>query len=62
MYLRPINEANVTRDEPALDKIMRLQKTLGGAFNGVWSAWVRKAGLQQGSTWVNIKSDPRKNT
>eukprot|EP00959_Pyramimonas_sp_CCMP1952_P345280 7230850-Pyramimonas_sp.AAC.1 len=56
MYLRPINEANVP------DKIMRLQKTLGGAFNRVWSAWARKAGLKQGSAWVDIKSDPRNNT
>eukprot|EP00959_Pyramimonas_sp_CCMP1952_P396202 8301535-Pyramimonas_sp.AAC.1 len=34
----------------------------GGAFNGAWSAWARKAAYSQGGAWVNIKSDPRRNT
>eukprot|EP00959_Pyramimonas_sp_CCMP1952_P026317 552487-Pyramimonas_sp.AAC.1 len=39
MYVSSIDRAEVARDEPAPDKISRLQKTLGGAFNRVWSAW-----------------------
>eukprot|EP00959_Pyramimonas_sp_CCMP1952_P010189 212945-Pyramimonas_sp.AAC.1 len=39
-----------------------MQKTLGGAFNGAWSAWARKAAYSQGSAWANIKSNPRLNT
>eukprot|EP00959_Pyramimonas_sp_CCMP1952_P124804 2609199-Pyramimonas_sp.AAC.1 len=60
MYLRPIDEADVARDEPAPDKITRMQKALGGAFNGAWGAWVRKVALSQGSTY--IKSGPRLNS
>eukprot|EP00959_Pyramimonas_sp_CCMP1952_P444690 9311350-Pyramimonas_sp.AAC.1 len=60
MHLRSIDEADVTKDEPAPDKATRMQKALGGAFNGAWSAWVRKAACSQGSTW--IKSNPRLNT
>eukprot|EP00959_Pyramimonas_sp_CCMP1952_P079204 1655430-Pyramimonas_sp.AAC.1 len=62
MYSTPINEADTERDEPAPEKISRLQRTLGGAFNGVWNAWARKASSRHGGPWVNIKSDPKKNT
>eukprot|EP00959_Pyramimonas_sp_CCMP1952_P366610 7678117-Pyramimonas_sp.AAC.1 len=62
MYMNSIYEADIQRDEPAPDKVIRLQKTLGGAFNGVWTAWVRKAGSRQGLPWVRIHSDPKKNT
>eukprot|EP00959_Pyramimonas_sp_CCMP1952_P307395 6433987-Pyramimonas_sp.AAC.1 len=62
MYLKPIYEADSKVDEPAPDIIIRLQKTLGGAFNGAWTAWARKAGSRHGGPWVNIKSGPKKNT
>eukprot|EP00959_Pyramimonas_sp_CCMP1952_P360838 7557401-Pyramimonas_sp.AAC.1 len=62
MHLKPINEADTNKDEPAPEKIIGLQKTLGGAFNGIWTAWARKAGSRRGGPWVNIKSDPRRNS
>eukprot|EP00959_Pyramimonas_sp_CCMP1952_P401731 8417596-Pyramimonas_sp.AAC.1 len=51
MRLRPFGQADVTRDEPAPEKIARMQRMLGGAFNGAWSAWVRKAARKQGGSW-----------
>eukprot|EP00959_Pyramimonas_sp_CCMP1952_P042273 884071-Pyramimonas_sp.AAC.1 len=60
--MKPIYEADAKVDEPASDKIIRLQKTLGGAINGIWTAWARKAGSRHRSPWANINSDPEKNT
>eukprot|EP00959_Pyramimonas_sp_CCMP1952_P108468 2268053-Pyramimonas_sp.AAC.1 len=57
----PVGEADVTKDEPAQEKISRLQKTLGGAFNGVWVAWVRRAAVRQG-TVETVKNDPKLNS
>eukprot|EP00959_Pyramimonas_sp_CCMP1952_P149271 3123196-Pyramimonas_sp.AAC.1 len=62
MYLTSVGDADVTRGESAPEKIMRMQKMLGGAFNGAWSAWARKVAHKQGSACANIKSDPRRNT
>eukprot|EP00959_Pyramimonas_sp_CCMP1952_P175221 3661756-Pyramimonas_sp.AAC.1 len=41
---------------------MRLQRALGGAFNGAWVGWVRRAGSLQGLPWVDIHTDPGRNT
>eukprot|EP00959_Pyramimonas_sp_CCMP1952_P401434 8411577-Pyramimonas_sp.AAC.1 len=60
--MKPIYEADTKVGEPASDKIIRLQMALGGAFNGMWTAWVRGAVSRHGGPWVNIKSDPKKNT
>eukprot|EP00959_Pyramimonas_sp_CCMP1952_P402488 8434566-Pyramimonas_sp.AAC.1 len=60
VYLRSIDEADVARNEPAPDNLSRLHKAPGGAFNGVWSAWVKKAAFSQGGTY--IKSNPRLNS
>eukprot|EP00959_Pyramimonas_sp_CCMP1952_P041393 865617-Pyramimonas_sp.AAC.1 len=58
IYMCPVGEADVSRDEPAQDKISRLQKTLRGAFNGAWGAWVRRAAARQRS--YGAKLDPNK--
>eukprot|EP00959_Pyramimonas_sp_CCMP1952_P281006 5873871-Pyramimonas_sp.AAC.1 len=60
--MRSIDEADIQRDEPAQENVTRLQKALGGAFNGAWIGWVRRAGSLQGLPWVDIHSDPRRNT
>eukprot|EP00959_Pyramimonas_sp_CCMP1952_P211591 4428176-Pyramimonas_sp.AAC.1 len=62
MYVRSIYEADIQRDEPAPEKGIRLQKTLGGAFNGAWTARARRAGSLQGLPWVRIHSGPKRNT
>eukprot|EP00959_Pyramimonas_sp_CCMP1952_P163020 3407892-Pyramimonas_sp.AAC.1 len=49
MYMCPVDEADAAKDEPIQEKITRLQKTLGGAFRGVWVAWVRRAAVRQGT-------------
>eukprot|EP00959_Pyramimonas_sp_CCMP1952_P040085 837916-Pyramimonas_sp.AAC.1 len=53
--------ADADRDEPVQDKIIRMQKTLGGAFNGVWAAWVTRAALGQELSGSQ-KSNPKLNT
>eukprot|EP00959_Pyramimonas_sp_CCMP1952_P327125 6847881-Pyramimonas_sp.AAC.1 len=60
MYMCPVDQADVSKDEPAPDKISRLQKTLGGAFNGVWGAWVKHAALRRGGH--DAKLDPERNS
>eukprot|EP00959_Pyramimonas_sp_CCMP1952_P304011 6362151-Pyramimonas_sp.AAC.1 len=60
--MRSIDEADIQRDEPAQEKVTRLQKTFGGAFNGAWTGWVRRAGSLAGLPWVSIHSDPKRNT
>eukprot|EP00959_Pyramimonas_sp_CCMP1952_P300192 6279050-Pyramimonas_sp.AAC.1 len=60
MYICTVATADVGRDEPVQDKIIRLQKTLGGAFNGAWAAWVKRAALRQGLSGSQ-KSDPKLN-
>eukprot|EP00959_Pyramimonas_sp_CCMP1952_P123666 2585296-Pyramimonas_sp.AAC.1 len=60
MYMCPLAEADVTKDEPVQENIVRLQKTLGGAFNGMWAAWVRKDAMRQG-TIGSEKHDPKRN-
>eukprot|EP00959_Pyramimonas_sp_CCMP1952_P254334 5312714-Pyramimonas_sp.AAC.1 len=62
MHLSSISEADTNKEEPAQDKISRLQRTLGGAFNGIWPAWVRKPVSKHGGPRVSIKSDPMKNS
>eukprot|EP00959_Pyramimonas_sp_CCMP1952_P065692 1371600-Pyramimonas_sp.AAC.1 len=62
MYLSSISEAEPNKEGPAQDKFSRLQRTLGGAFNGIWPAWVRKSVSNQGGPWVSVKSDPKKNS
>eukprot|EP00959_Pyramimonas_sp_CCMP1952_P190776 3989789-Pyramimonas_sp.AAC.1 len=57
----PVTDADVTKDEPVQDQIIRLQKTLGGAFNGVWAAWVKNAAMGQGTN-RSEKHDPERNT
>eukprot|EP00959_Pyramimonas_sp_CCMP1952_P177790 3715914-Pyramimonas_sp.AAC.1 len=61
MYMCPVADADVTKDEPVQEKIIRLQKTLGGGFNGVWAAWVKKAAMRQGTSG-SAKHDPKRNT
>eukprot|EP00959_Pyramimonas_sp_CCMP1952_P085189 1781129-Pyramimonas_sp.AAC.1 len=41
---------------------MRLQRELGGAFNGAWIGRARKAGSLEGLAWKDIHADPRRNT
>eukprot|EP00959_Pyramimonas_sp_CCMP1952_P182060 3806669-Pyramimonas_sp.AAC.1 len=43
------------------DNIIRLQKTLGGAFNGIWHAWVKRAALRQDPSGGH-RSNPKLNT
>eukprot|EP00959_Pyramimonas_sp_CCMP1952_P123626 2584480-Pyramimonas_sp.AAC.1 len=50
MYMCPVYQADVSRDEPAPDKISRLQKTLGGAFNGVRAPGSRGQPRGKGAT------------
>eukprot|EP00959_Pyramimonas_sp_CCMP1952_P373309 7817829-Pyramimonas_sp.AAC.1 len=61
MYMCPVDEADATNNEPIQEKITRLQKTLGGAFNGVWVARVRRAAVRQGTIRTE-KNDPKLNS
>eukprot|EP00959_Pyramimonas_sp_CCMP1952_P062389 1304321-Pyramimonas_sp.AAC.1 len=61
MYMCTVADANVERKEPVQDKIIRLQKTLGGAFNGAWAAWVKRAALRQDLSGSQ-KNNPKLNT
>eukprot|EP00959_Pyramimonas_sp_CCMP1952_P104927 2193302-Pyramimonas_sp.AAC.1 len=60
MYMCPVDKADVSKDEPAPDKISRQQKTLGGAFNGVRGACFKRAASRQGSHWTKL--DPKLNS
>eukprot|EP00959_Pyramimonas_sp_CCMP1952_P154380 3229742-Pyramimonas_sp.AAC.1 len=60
MHMCPVDKADVSRDELAPDKISRLQKTLGGAFDGVWGAWVKRAASRQGGPCAKL--DPELNS
>eukprot|EP00959_Pyramimonas_sp_CCMP1952_P297160 6216694-Pyramimonas_sp.AAC.1 len=60
MYMCPVDKADVSKDEPAPDNISRVQKTLGGAFNVVWGAWVKKAALRRGGHFTKL--DPKLNS
>eukprot|EP00959_Pyramimonas_sp_CCMP1952_P360209 7542625-Pyramimonas_sp.AAC.1 len=61
MYMCSVSGTDATRKEPVQDKIIRLQKTLGGAFNGMWAAWVKRAALRQ-ELGGSQKHDPKLNT
>eukprot|EP00959_Pyramimonas_sp_CCMP1952_P003819 80649-Pyramimonas_sp.AAC.1 len=41
---------------------MRLQRELGGTFNGAWIGWARRAGRLLGLARNDIHADPRRNT
>eukprot|EP00959_Pyramimonas_sp_CCMP1952_P257820 5387950-Pyramimonas_sp.AAC.1 len=60
LYMCLVADADVAKDEPVQEKIMRLQKTLGGAFDGVWAAWVKKAAMRQGASGSE-EHDPKRN-
>eukprot|EP00959_Pyramimonas_sp_CCMP1952_P145375 3043492-Pyramimonas_sp.AAC.1 len=62
MYLRPIEEADIQRDDTGQENVVRLQRELGGALNGAWIGWARKAGSREGPAWNEIHTDPRRNT
>eukprot|EP00959_Pyramimonas_sp_CCMP1952_P007531 157466-Pyramimonas_sp.AAC.1 len=60
MYKCSLADSELDKTEEIQATIARLQRTLGGVFNGVWHAWAKRATQGEGGQG-GYKSTPRLN-